>query len=148
MKVWMWSWVWKRVCHHWGLNSQPMAWCSVPMIRAECDTTQLFRQSLYYLLNKNGNCLLQDIWLHVDAAYAGSAFICPEYRPILNGVELADSFNFNPHKWFDLIFYQFCLKRMVNFIPICFLHSKWLKNTNLFLGAMVIQILYVTWICD
>ena len=34
----------------------------------------------------------------MDAAYAGSAFICPEYRPILNGIELADSFNFNPHK--------------------------------------------------
>ena len=42
----------------------------------------------------NGN-----IWMHIDAAYAGSAFICPEYRPILNGVELAQSFNFNPHKW-------------------------------------------------
>ena len=36
--------------------------------------------------------------MHIDAAYAGSAFICPEYRPILNGIELADSFNFNPHK--------------------------------------------------
>ena len=35
----------------------------------------------------------------MDAAYAGSAFICPEYRPILNGIELADSYNFNPHKW-------------------------------------------------
>ena len=41
----------------------------------------------------------QDIWLHIDAAYAGSAFILDEYRPLLNGVELADSFNFNPHKW-------------------------------------------------
>ena len=41
----------------------------------------------------------ESIWLHVDAAYVGSAFICPEYRPILNGVELADSFDFNPHKW-------------------------------------------------
>ena len=37
--------------------------------------------------------------MHIDAAYAGSAFICPEYRPILNGIEYADSFNFNPHKW-------------------------------------------------
>ena len=36
--------------------------------------------------------------MHIDAAYAGSAFICPEYRPILNGIEFADSFNFNPHK--------------------------------------------------
>ena len=44
-------------------------------------------------------CQREQIWLHVDAAYAGSAFICPEYRPILNGIELADSYNFNPHKW-------------------------------------------------
>lgn len=39
------------------------------------------------------------IWLHVDAAYAGSAFICEEYRHLMSGVEKADSFNFNPHKW-------------------------------------------------
>jgi len=44
-------------------------------------------------------CQQQNVWMHIDAAYAGSAFICPEYRPILNGVEFADSFNFNPHKW-------------------------------------------------
>jgi aromatic-L-amino-acid decarboxylase len=60
----------------------------------------------------------ENIWLHVDAAYAGkylkkirfnslqhfsnctgSAFICDEYRHHLNGLELADSFNFNPNKW-------------------------------------------------
>uniref|UniRef100_G1NUB7 Aromatic-L-amino-acid decarboxylase n=1 Tax=Myotis lucifugus TaxID=59463 RepID=G1NUB7_MYOLU len=41
----------------------------------------------------------EDLWLHVDAAYAGSAFICPEFRHLLDGVEFADSFNFNPHKW-------------------------------------------------
>lgn len=39
------------------------------------------------------------MWLHVDAAYAGSACICPEYRHCLDGVELADSFNMNAHKW-------------------------------------------------
>ncbi|XP_054713370.1 aromatic-L-amino-acid decarboxylase-like [Uloborus diversus] len=44
-------------------------------------------------------CSKEDIWLHIDAAYAGSSFICPEFRPLLDGVELADSFNFNPHKW-------------------------------------------------
>ncbi|MHC4161918.1 MAG: pyridoxal-dependent decarboxylase [Planctomycetota bacterium] len=38
-------------------------------------------------------------WLHVDAAYAGAACICPEHRPLLDGVEHADSFCFNPHKW-------------------------------------------------
>ncbi|XP_011375572.1 aromatic-L-amino-acid decarboxylase [Pteropus vampyrus] len=44
-------------------------------------------------------CNKEDLWLHIDAAYAGSAFICPEFRHLLNGVEFADSFNFNPHKW-------------------------------------------------
>ncbi|XP_069364000.1 aromatic-L-amino-acid decarboxylase isoform X2 [Maniola hyperantus] len=44
-------------------------------------------------------CEKHSAWLHVDAAYAGSAFICPEYRHWLNGVELADSFAFNPSKW-------------------------------------------------
>ena len=38
-------------------------------------------------------------WLHVDAAYAGSAAILPERRHLLAGVERADSFVFNPHKW-------------------------------------------------
>lgn len=39
------------------------------------------------------------LWLHVDAALAGSAAILPEKRWVLNGVEVADSFVFNPHKW-------------------------------------------------
>lgn len=39
------------------------------------------------------------LWLHVDAALAGSAAILPEKRPMLAGVELVDSFVFNPHKW-------------------------------------------------
>ncbi|KAL0852584.1 hypothetical protein ABMA27_016934 [Loxostege sticticalis] len=44
-------------------------------------------------------CSRHAAWLHVDAAYAGSAFVCPEYRHWLDGVELADSFAFNPSKW-------------------------------------------------
>ncbi|GAB4403739.1 MAG: pyridoxal-dependent decarboxylase [Bacteroidia bacterium] len=39
------------------------------------------------------------LWLHVDAAYAGSALILPEYRGLMEGIALADSFVFNPHKW-------------------------------------------------
>jgi aromatic-L-amino-acid decarboxylase len=39
------------------------------------------------------------LYLHVDAAWAGSAMICPEFRPLMRGAELADSFVFNPHKW-------------------------------------------------
>ena len=39
------------------------------------------------------------MWLHVDAAYAGSAFVCPEFRPLMDGMEYADSIAFNPSKW-------------------------------------------------
>ncbi|PWA79740.1 tyrosine decarboxylase 3 [Artemisia annua] len=41
-----------------------------------------------------------NMWVHVDAAYAGSACICPEFRHFLDGVEGTNSFSFNPHKWF------------------------------------------------
>ncbi|KAL1830423.1 hypothetical protein ACET3Z_000074 [Daucus carota] len=43
---------------------------------------------------------MKGIWLHVDAAYAGSACVCPEFRHYIDGVEEADSFNMNAHKWF------------------------------------------------
>ena len=39
------------------------------------------------------------MWFHVDAAYAGTAALLPEKRHVLDGVEMADSFVFNPHKW-------------------------------------------------
>lgn len=39
------------------------------------------------------------IWLHVDAAYGGTALLLPEYRWMIEGIEKADSFVFNPHKW-------------------------------------------------
>lgn len=38
-------------------------------------------------------------WLHVDAAWAGAAAVCPEHRGLLRGVGRADSLCFNPHKW-------------------------------------------------
>ncbi|MFH1018015.1 MAG: pyridoxal-dependent decarboxylase [Pseudomonadota bacterium] len=44
-------------------------------------------------------CRDENIFLHVDAAFAGSAALLPELRHILNGVEFADAFLFNPHKW-------------------------------------------------
>jgi aromatic-L-amino-acid decarboxylase len=39
------------------------------------------------------------LWHHVDAAYAGTAMICPEFRQYQDGLELVDSYTFNPHKW-------------------------------------------------
>jgi len=41
----------------------------------------------------------EGLWLHVDAAMAGTAALCPELRFVNDGVELADSWCFNPHKW-------------------------------------------------
>jgi aromatic-L-amino-acid decarboxylase len=49
------------------------------------------------------------LWLHIDAALAGTAMICPEFRWMWDGVEAADSIVLNPHKWlgtgFDLSAY-------------------------------------------
>lgn len=44
-------------------------------------------------------CRDEGLWLHVDAAMAGSAGLLPEARAIFDGLELADSYCFNPHKW-------------------------------------------------
>jgi aromatic-L-amino-acid decarboxylase len=48
-------------------------------------------------------------WLHVDAAMAGSAMICPEFRALQAGVEQADSYCFDPHKWLFTNFDCSCL---------------------------------------
>jgi aromatic-L-amino-acid decarboxylase len=44
-------------------------------------------------------CRERGVWLHVDAAMAGSAAVCPEFRYLQRGLDLADSYCFNPHKW-------------------------------------------------
>ncbi|XP_065808872.1 histidine decarboxylase [Labrus bergylta] len=44
-------------------------------------------------------CAEEGLWLHVDAAYAGSAYFCPELRWSLEGIEFSHSFVFNPSKW-------------------------------------------------
>jgi len=44
-------------------------------------------------------CRQHDLWLHVDAAMSGTAALCPEYRHFQDGLEFADSYCFNPHKW-------------------------------------------------
>ena len=70
-------------------------------------------------------CKEHALWLHVDAAYAGSAAIVPEFRSILAGCERADSLVTNPHKWlftpFDLSV-LYCrhmdlLKRAFSLVP-------------------------------
>lgn len=49
-------------------------------------------------------CREFNLWLHVDAAYAGNSFVCPENRHLMRGIEFADSFDVNPHKWLQVNF--------------------------------------------
>lgn len=58
----------------------------------------------------------------------GSAFICPEFRYLMKGTELADSFNFNPHKWM-----------LVNFD--C--STMWLKDPTYVINAFNVDPLYL-----
>lgn len=44
-------------------------------------------------------CKKHNVWLHIDAAYAGTALLLPEYQWMIEGIDQADSFVFNPHKW-------------------------------------------------
>jgi aromatic-L-amino-acid decarboxylase len=44
-------------------------------------------------------CREEGLWLHVDGAMAGTAALCPEFRHFFDGLEGADSYCFNPHKW-------------------------------------------------
>ena len=75
-------------------------------------------------------CKKYNIWLHVDSAMAGPAAICPELRFVNNGLEFADSYTFNPHKWmltnFDCsIFYVRNKKYLLNALSIL---PEYLKN--------------------
>lgn len=73
-------------------------------------------------------CNRDNIWLHIDAAYAGAAFCCPEYRHHMKGVEMCDSFNFNPHKWM-----------LVNFD--C--SAMWVKNVKYLVEAFNVDRIYL-----
>jgi L-2,4-diaminobutyrate decarboxylase len=44
-------------------------------------------------------CQERGVWMHVDAAYGGAAMVAPSARPLFNGIEHADSFVLDPHKW-------------------------------------------------
>jgi aromatic-L-amino-acid decarboxylase len=84
-------------------------------------------------------CEEQGIWLHVDAAMAGSAALCPEFRYINEGVERADSYCFNPHKWmftnFDCdCFYVTNRKALIDALSIL---PDYLRNKATESGAVI-----------
>jgi aromatic-L-amino-acid decarboxylase len=75
-------------------------------------------------------CRQHGVWLHVDAAMAGNAALCPEFRHFQDGLELADSYCFNPHKWmftnFDCdAFYVADRKALINTLSIL---PEYLRN--------------------
>lgn len=82
-------------------------------------------------------CKKYNIWLHIDAAYAGTALVLEEYRWMIDGMEDADSFVFNPHKWmftnFDCSAYYVKDKRtLLNTFEIMpeYLKTKFDKEVN------------------
>jgi aromatic-L-amino-acid decarboxylase len=84
-------------------------------------------------------CRREGVWLHVDAAYAGTAAVCPEFRALLSGVEGAESFCFNPHKWmltnFDCTaFYVADRVRLISALTIL---PEYLKNPATQSGAVI-----------
>ncbi|XP_022920898.1 aromatic-L-amino-acid decarboxylase [Onthophagus taurus] len=68
------------------------------------------------------------IWLHVDAAYAGSSFICPELKHLMTGIEYADSFNTNANKFL-----------LTNFDCSCL----WVRDRIRLTAALVVDPLYL-----
>ena len=84
-------------------------------------------------------CKSNNIYLHVDAAMSGTAALCPEFRYIHDGMELADSYCFNPHKWmftnFDCdCFYVADRAALINALSIL---PEYLKNKATESGAVI-----------
>jgi aromatic-L-amino-acid/L-tryptophan decarboxylase len=84
-------------------------------------------------------CRQHNLWLHVDAAMSGSAMLCPEFRYLQNGVEFADSYNFNPHKWMFTNFDCNCFwvadrKALINTLSIL---PEYLRNRATESGAVI-----------
>ena len=84
-------------------------------------------------------CSENHLWFHVDAAMSGTAAICPEFRYIQDGIEFADSYTFNPHKWmftnFDCnCFYVADRKSLINTLSIL---PEYLRNQATESGAVI-----------
>jgi aromatic-L-amino-acid decarboxylase len=84
-------------------------------------------------------CRENDLWLHVDAAMSGTAAICPELRHIQDGVEHADSYSFNPHKWMFTNFDCDCfwVRRKKDLIDALSILPEYLRNEATSSGAVI-----------
>ena len=84
-------------------------------------------------------CREQGVWLHVDAAMAGTAALCPEFRPLFAGLELADSYCFNPHKWMFTNFDCDCffVARRKDLIRALSILPEYLRNQASESGAVI-----------
>src|ERR1700690_3146910 len=84
-------------------------------------------------------CGQHKLWLHVDSAMSGTAALCPEFRFIHDGLEFADSYTFNPHKWmftnFDCnCFYVADRKHLIQTLSIL---PEYLRNQATESGAVI-----------
>jgi aromatic-L-amino-acid decarboxylase len=84
-------------------------------------------------------CRRHNVWLHVDAAMSGTAMLCPEFRHLIKGIEFADSFNFNPHKWMAVTFDCSCFwvadrKALIQTLSIL---PEYLRNQATESGAVI-----------
>lgn len=84
-------------------------------------------------------CRRERIWMHVDAAMSGAAALCPEFRWIHDGLELADSYCFNPHKWmftnFDCdAFFVADRKALIDALSVL---PEYLRNAATQTGAVI-----------
>jgi aromatic-L-amino-acid/L-tryptophan decarboxylase len=84
-------------------------------------------------------CREHKLWLHVDAAMSGTAALCPEFRHIHQGLEYADSYCFNPHKWmftnFDCdCFYVADRKALIQTLSVL---PEYLRNRATESGAVI-----------
>jgi aromatic-L-amino-acid decarboxylase len=84
-------------------------------------------------------CQRHGLWMHVDGAMCGTAAVCPEFRWIHDGLELADSYVFNPHKWmftgFDCsAFFVADRAKLINALTIL---PEYLRNAATASGAVI-----------
>ena len=84
-------------------------------------------------------CVRHGVWLHVDGAMSGTAAVCPELRFVNEGLELADSYCTNPHKWLFVNFDcdAFFVADRAALVAALSILPEYLRNTATESGAVV-----------